>query len=55
MAYAQIMQRISKFSGDNAPIAYDENSRRWWQLDPKACPWLFKNLELFQEAMAQGL
>jgi hypothetical protein len=55
MAYAQIVQNISKSSGDRAAITYDEDFRRWRQHDPKSCPWQFKNLELFQEAMAQGI
>lgn len=55
MAYGQIVQKISKTSGDKAAIAYDESFRRWRQLDPAACPWQAKNIELYQEAMAQGL
>lgn len=55
MAYGQIVQKISKTSGDKAAIAYDESFRRWRQLDPAACPWQSKNIELYQEAMAQGL
>lgn len=55
MAYGQIVQKISKTSGDKAAIAYDESFRRWRQLDPEACPWQSKNIELYQEAMAQGL
>lgn len=38
MAYGQIVQKISKTSGDKEVIAYDESFRRWRQLDPDACP-----------------
>lgn len=56
MAYVQIVQKMSKTSRDNAAIAYDESFRRWRQLDSETCPWQSeKKIELYQEAMAQGL
>ena len=55
MAYAQINQNIPRSSGDKAAIRYDERFRFWHQQDPDSCPWQQKNLELFQEAMVQGL
>lgn len=33
----------------------NESFRRWRQLDPAACTWQSKNIELYQEATAQGL
>lgn len=55
MAYAHIIQNLSRSSGDKAAITYDERFRLWRQQDPDSCPWQHKNLELFQEAMVQGL
>ena len=55
MAYAQIIQNCSRSSGDKAAITYDERFRLWRQQDPDSCPWQQKNIELFQEAMVQGL
>jgi hypothetical protein len=46
---------MSKSSGDRAAIAYDEDFRRWRQHDLKSCPRQLKNIELFQEALAQDI
>lgn len=55
MAYAQTIQNISRSCGDRAAINYDERFRLWRQQDTDSCPWQQKNIELFQEAMVQGL
>ena len=55
MTYAQFVQGISKSSGDDAAIDYDEKFRQWRQVAPGACPWNLKNAELFQDAIVKGL
>lgn len=55
MCYAQIVQRIAEACGDVAALNYDEKFRQWRQTDPTSCPWQFKNVELYQEAVFAGL
>ena len=55
MTYAQIVQGICRSSGDDVAIDYDEKFRQWRQVAPGACPWNFKNAELFQDAIVKGL
>lgn len=51
MTYAQIVQGISKYCGDEAALDYNVKFRQWRQVEPHACPWNQKNGELFQEAI----
>lgn len=50
MTYAQIVQGIANYCGNNAAIEYDQKFRQWRETSPTSCPGIKKNTELFQDA-----
>ena len=55
MKHATIVQCLSKQSGDNAALYYDESFRMWRQDNPEYLPWRQINTELQNEALAMGI
>ena len=55
MRHATIVHRLSKQSGDEAALYYNENFRMWKQDNPEYLPWGQINTELQNEAFAMGI